>query len=67
MHEWLLLRLSVLGIMVGSGVLYGLAGRALDRWRERRARARSAREAEAVAAEYRVDLTLVTEPRPCAK
>jgi hypothetical protein len=55
MSEWLLLRLMMLGAMVGGGVLIALAGGLLDGLRERRARVRNGRQRETLAAEYRAD------------
>ena len=57
MYEWLVVRFAMLGILVGGGMLLALAGSALDRWRERRGRARSTRQDEVLAAEYRVNPT----------
>jgi len=57
MNESLLLRLLILGALVGGGVLFALAGMAFDRWRERRARARSARQNAIAAAKYPANLT----------
>jgi hypothetical protein len=59
MDEWLLVRVAMLGILVGGGVLLALAGNAFDRWRERRACASSARQNEVLAAEYRVNPTQI--------
>src|SRR5262245_36366988 len=59
MYEWLLLRFAMLGVLVGGGALLALAGSAFDRWRERRARAGSARQDEVLAAEYRVNLAQI--------
>jgi len=59
MYEWLVVRLAMLGILVGGGLLLALAGNALDGWRARRARARSARQDEVLAAEYRVNPTQI--------
>jgi hypothetical protein len=43
----------MLGVILGGGILFALAGTAFGRWRERRALDRSARQREVVAAEYR--------------
>ena len=59
MHEWLLLRFVMFGALVAGGVLFAYATKALDKWRERRARARSARQDEVLAAEYRAAPTQI--------
>jgi len=70
MNEWLLIRLMMLGAMVGGGILLALAGTAADRLRERRARARNARQREVLAAEYRanpIDVDRLRERRASAR
>jgi len=57
MNEWLLVRFLILGVLVGGGVLFALAGIAFDRWRERRAHASGTRMDRAVAAKYPANLT----------
>ena len=63
MYEWLLVRFAILAMMVGGGVLLAFVGGALDRWRERRVRARSARQDEVLAAEYGANLTRIDTGR----
>ena len=53
MYEWVLLRVVMLGAILGGGILFALAATALARWRERRALARDAGQREVLAAEYR--------------
>jgi hypothetical protein len=57
MYEWLLLRLLMLAILVGGGVLFALAATVVERWRERRARAPSARPGEAIVSKHCGNLT----------
>jgi len=69
MNDWLLIRLLMLAILVGGGVLFALAATAVERWRERR-RARSDHPAgEAAVAKYcgnLTDLDRLPERRPPA-
>ena len=53
MYEWVLLRVVMLGAILGGGILFALAATAFGRWRARRALARDASQREVLAAEYR--------------